>query len=129
MFVCVCRRSAGSPGRDGDLTRPFVLSFFPMHKADNILETLRLKRSQLAAAGIRHAAVFGSTARNTAGPDSDVDVLVELTTNEHRSLLTVARAIQAVEAALADETVDVAVEDLLRPEIKPHILQEARFAF
>jgi predicted nucleotidyltransferase len=43
-----------------------------------ILQTLRQNRVELEKAGIRHAEIFGSVARGDDGPDSDVDILVDL---------------------------------------------------
>ena len=47
-------------------------------KLDYVLEVLRANRSDLNAMGVRHAAVFGSVAREAAGQDSDIDILVDL---------------------------------------------------
>ncbi len=44
---------------------------------DAALAVLNEHREELAAFGLRRLALFGSVARNEAGPDSDVDVLVE----------------------------------------------------
>lgn len=41
------------------------------------LAVLNEHLEELAAFGLRRLALFGSVARNEAGPDSDVDVLVE----------------------------------------------------
>ena len=40
---------------------------------DEVLVLLRQHQSDLAAFGLRRFALFGSVARNEAGPDSDVD--------------------------------------------------------
>lgn len=42
-----------------------------------ILEVLRANRSRIAELGALRPGVFGSVARGDAGPDSDVDLLVE----------------------------------------------------
>lgn len=44
---------------------------------ETALALLKEHRDELAAFGLRRLALFGSVARNEAGPDSDVDVLVE----------------------------------------------------
>lgn len=44
---------------------------------DEALEILTAHREELSAFGLRRLALFGSVARDEAGPDSDVDVLVE----------------------------------------------------
>ena len=41
------------------------------------LDVLTAHRAGLAAFGLRRLALFGSVARDGAGPNSDVDVLVE----------------------------------------------------
>ncbi len=43
-----------------------------------VLAVLRRNEARLKALGVRHAAVFGSVARGTAGPGSDIDIAVEL---------------------------------------------------
>jgi predicted nucleotidyltransferase len=46
------------------------------------LDILRANEAGLRAAGIGRLAIFGSTARGEAGPHSDVDILVRLTSRE-----------------------------------------------
>ena len=45
---------------------------------DRTLKILRARSEELRARGIVHAAVFGSVARGEDGPDSDVDLVVEV---------------------------------------------------
>ena len=47
-----------------------------MH-GDVVLQLLAVHREELARLGVRSLALFGSVARNEAGPASDVDLLVE----------------------------------------------------
>ncbi|KQP10560.1 MAG: nucleotidyltransferase domain-containing protein [Methylobacterium sp.] len=42
------------------------------------IEILRAHEGALRARGIRHAALFGSTARGEAHADSDVDIVIDL---------------------------------------------------
>ena len=46
-------------------------------KRDEVLRILAEHRDELRAAGVRSLSLFGSVARDEAGPDSDVDLLVE----------------------------------------------------
>ena len=46
------------------------------HAASDILAKLRRHEPMLRAAGISHAALFGSHARGTAAPGSDIDIIV-----------------------------------------------------
>jgi uncharacterized protein len=65
--------------------------------------------------GARNVRIFGSVARGEAGPDSDIDLLVDLNTGAE-GLLPVLRLNEALGQLLGFK-VDVAPEDLLRPEV------------
>jgi hypothetical protein len=45
--------------------------------AAEVLSTLRAHQQALRQAGITHLSLFGSVARNEAGPDSDIDLAAE----------------------------------------------------
>jgi uncharacterized protein len=49
-----------------------------MMRRHEALEVLREHREELRALGVKEIYLFGSVARDEAGPKSDVDVLVEL---------------------------------------------------
>ena len=44
---------------------------------ESVLHKIQAHRADLAQLGVRSLSLFGSVARDEAGPDSDVDVLVE----------------------------------------------------
>ncbi len=46
---------------------------------DAVIATLREHRADLERLGVIHAALFGSVARGEAGPESDIDIAVDLT--------------------------------------------------
>jgi predicted nucleotidyltransferase len=50
---------------------------------ENIIARLRENEADLRARGVAHAALFGSRARGDAGPDSDIDIMVELAPDAH----------------------------------------------
>ena len=71
-----------------------------------------------ARLGVRSLTLFGSTARGDAGPDSDVDVLVDLGPQPgFRRLLA---TIDLLEATLGTK-VDVVTPGALRPRLRRHI--------
>lgn len=72
--------------------------------------------------GATNVRVFGSVARGEAGPDSDVDFLVDLESG--RSLLDLAKLLVDLEHLL-NRRVDVVTEQGLRPHVKEPILREA----
>lgn len=54
-----------------------------------ILSTLRQHKPELDALGVKNLALFGSYARDSAKPESDIDFLVELETVNYMTLLKV----------------------------------------
>jgi len=65
-----------------------------------LIETLRELRPQLAAEGVTHLAIFGSRARGDHRPDSDVDLLVEVDPATQFSILDLI----GVEHRISDRT-------------------------
>ncbi len=90
------------------------------------LDQIRKKRSRILAIAGRHGAtnlrIFGSVARGETGPESDLDLLVEL--EPGRSLLDHIALIQDLEEDL-DCRVDVVTETALKERYKKRILKEA----
>jgi len=72
--------------------------------------------------GIRKVRLFGSVARGEAGPQSDVDVLVDF--EPGRSLLDQVGFEQDLETLLGCR-VEVVAEGGISPYLEPRILQEA----
>ena len=91
-----------------------------------LIESLRRQRREIlnlaAAHGARTVEVFGSTVREEAGAESDVDFLVELESG--RSLLDLVALIQDLEALLG-RSVDVVDKQGLHWYIRDRILAEA----
>ena len=89
---------------------------------DQALETIRNHRAELLDLGISSLVVFGSVARDTAGPASDVDVLVEFKTPV--GLFTFVRVQQHLESLLGCR-VDLVTPEAIRPIMRDRILAEA----
>jgi predicted nucleotidyltransferase len=92
------------------------------------LEILREERSALETAGIRHAALFGSAARDRLRVDSDVDVLVDVDSNVRMDLFDFAAIRERLVAAFGRE-VDMVTKRALKPDLDAVILREAVYAF
>lgn len=90
------------------------------------LAGLRAHREAILALAARHGAtnvrVFGSVARDGAGPDSDVDLLVEFAAD--RSLLDQIALIQDLKELLGHR-VDVVSDRGLNPRVRRRVLEEA----
>ena len=92
-----------------------------------LLELVQNKREAIlqvaARRGARNVRLFGSVARGEAGPDSDLDFLVDL--EPGRSLLDLGGLLMDLQRLLGRK-VDVVTEAGLRPRIRPRVLKEAR---
>ena len=90
------------------------------------LALVRLNRDAILTLAERHGAkdvrIFGSVVRGEAGPESDIDFLVELAPG--RTLLDWSAFWQELEKLLG-RPVDVATEKSLKPEIRAHAIKEA----
>ncbi|MDR4494947.1 MAG: nucleotidyltransferase family protein [Nitrospirales bacterium] len=92
-------------------------------KRSKVLETLTREKPELSRRfGVLGLKIFGSTARDEAGPDSDVDIVVSLDgpATSYRYF--------GVQFHLEDVLgcpVDLVTEKALRPELRPFIEREA----
>jgi predicted nucleotidyltransferase len=93
----------------------------------NRIEQIRSNRDAIfrlaARYGIRKVRLFGSVVRGESGPNSDVDVLVDI--EPGRSLLDQVGFEQDLESLLGCK-VDVVVEGGISPYLETRILQEAQ---
>ena len=91
-----------------------------------LMQTIQSKRDEILRIAARHGAqrvrLFGSVARGDAGPQSDVDFLVQLESG--RSLFDRA-ALWLELKQLLGCNVDVVTEKGLKPRLQQRILREA----
>jgi hypothetical protein len=93
-------------------------------KRDDTLKILAEHRDELHRQfGIISLALFGSVARDEAGPESDVDLLVEF--DRPITLFGLVAVQQYLEKILGVARVDVVMPDSIFPAIKDSILGEA----
>jgi predicted nucleotidyltransferase len=82
-------------------------------------------QAELTRAGVRRLGVFGSVARGDAGPNSDVDVLVEF---EAVPDLFEFAALRDRLAVILGRPVDLATPQALKPRLRARVLDEVRYA-
>ena len=74
--------------------------------------------------GATNPRLFGSVAAGTAGPDSDIDILLDLPAAGHGSRLSRLSGIRLELEQLLQMRVDVAYEDLLKDGISEAARQQ-----
>jgi predicted nucleotidyltransferase len=95
----------------------------------DVIATLVKHRDDLRARGVLHAALFGSVARDEAGPNSDLDILVELDPNAKLDIFDYAGIKRYIAGLFAAGNVDVVDRAVLRPHIRPSAESDAIYAF
>jgi hypothetical protein len=98
-----------------------------MNKHDAI-EILRRHQADLRARGIVHAALFGSIARGTAGPQSDIDIMIELAPDASLDIFAYVELKNFI-AALFPGPVDVVNKEALKPYVRPPATADSIYAF
>jgi predicted nucleotidyltransferase len=104
------------------LVDPYAAKVSTMRKAQ-ALKVLKDHKSALAEDfGVIRLALFGSTVRDSAGPDSDIDILVKFD-----GPATSARyfGVQFYLEDLLGQSVDLVTDKALREELRPFIEREA----
>ena len=92
---------------------------------ENHLEILRRHQQELQDVGVKSLKLFGSVVRGEAGPESDIDILVEF--SRPVGLLAFARLKNRL-ADLLGQPVDLVTPDALKPPLRDGILREVQNA-
>jgi predicted nucleotidyltransferase len=95
---------------------------------DEVLTKLRHHAPELQAEGILHLALFGSTARDEAGPESDVDLMAIYGSDRKLGLFDIFRIQHRLEDLLGTK-VELADRNRMRPIIKESAEEDAIDAF
>jgi len=97
-------------------------------KRDEIVRTLKAREADPRAQGVTHAAVFGSLARNEQGPNSDIDIRVDLDPTVVLTMFDYA-GLKDYVASLFKGRVDVIDRDALKPRLRPRVAADSIYAF
>ena len=91
-------------------------------KRDEAISILSTHRTDLRNLGVKSLYLIGSVARDEAGPNSDVDVLLEL--DHSPTLFELARIKLELQRWLGTN-VDVGLRDAVREPLRERVLREA----
>jgi uncharacterized protein len=91
---------------------------------EDAIRLLKGAEPELRARGVTSLALFGSTARGDARPDSDVDLLVELDENAGVSLIGLS-GIKFLASDLLGVPADVTIRESVRPRFRRDIEADA----
>jgi predicted nucleotidyltransferase len=91
-------------------------------KRDDLLRVLSQHWAEMAHFGVASLALFGSTARDEAGPESDVDLLVDF---QDQPTFDRFMDLKFYLEDLLDTHVDLVTRRSLRPGIRPTVEREA----
>lgn len=98
-----------------------------MTERTEVLGRLRADRSSLDRFGVRSIALFGSVARGEAGPESDVDILVDYRADARPDLFEFIDLKEYLEE-LVGRRVDLVTPAALHPRLRDRILADAIYA-
>ncbi len=90
--------------------------------------TLAALKKPLRERGVTTLAVFGSILRGEAGPDSDIDLLIDVDPKVRFSLVDLVSVKGFLEERLGHR-VDVVIREGLEPDIRNSVLREAERVF
>jgi predicted nucleotidyltransferase len=90
-----------------------------------VLDVIRERQPEIADRfTVRRIGVFGSFARGTAGPESDVDILVEF----HEPTFDNYMDLKFYLEDILNHQVDLVIHDAVKPRLKRIIEQEVEYA-
>jgi predicted nucleotidyltransferase len=120
--MTTCERNR-EPRNDGQKLQPAEIA---LRLNVQLAPDIAARREEIAEVARRHGArtvrIFGSVARGTATPGSDLDLLITL--DSRRSLIDLIAIKQELEDLLG-RPVDVVTEAALSPYLRDEVLREA----
>ena len=95
---------------------------FRLENIEAIRRAVTERKAELDRLGVASLAVFGSVARDEAGPESDIDILVEF-----RGAATLARFmdLKSLLEGISGRRVDLVTQKALRDRLRPVIEKDS----
>ena len=121
-MVAIQRKKSCDPTDFDPLPQGLVTpSYHVSMTRDQILQAIDANRGRLSALGVLELALFGSYARGDAGPDSDVDFLVEFTEKSFDRYMELRELLEE----LLGRKVDLVLKGAIKLRLRERILSEA----
>jgi len=95
-------------------------------KIDDIKNIIKEEKSNLSALGVKKVGIFGSYIRGEAGPESDIDILLDISADSTLTLFSLVD----IEIRLSEKLnrkVDLVIKSDLKPKIGENILSEVQY--
>jgi uncharacterized protein len=112
----------------GAFTAPSAAAAVGRMNCEQVIATLRAHGAELRRRGVLHAALFGSVARGEPGPNSDIDILIELDPSAEVGVFDYVAITQFL-ADLFPVRVDVANRGGLKALVRPRVERDTIYAF
>lgn len=93
-----------------------------------VIAVLRAHEAALRLRGVAHAALFGSVARGEAGPDSDIDIMVEIDPTVEVDVYDYVGITRFIGDLFGDRA-DVSNRSRLKTHVRPSAERDALHAF
>ena len=97
-----------------------------MLTADQILKKLEENKEKIRSFGIKRLALFGSYLKNEQKEGSDIDFLVEF--EQDKKTFDNYFGLKFFLERLFNCKVDLVIKEVIKEEIKPHILEDIKYA-
>lgn len=109
----------------GERTSPYLGTMGTVRNRRELIGMLEANATAIEAFGVTRLGVFGSFARDTAGADSDVDLIVEFAPDRKtlKALVSLSRHLES----LLGRKVELVTPAALNPFTGKYILQEVRY--
>jgi len=95
---------------------------------DAVIATLRANEAAMRLRGVANVALFGSVARGEAGPDGDIDIMVEIDPAAGVDLYDYVGIRRFIGELFADKA-DVSEREALKGHVRPGAERDAIHAF
>jgi predicted nucleotidyltransferase len=97
-----------------------------MSTIDEIKKTLSSEKERMKKIGISQIGIFGSYVKGSQNPDSDIDILIEITSDSALTFFSLLK-LESELSEMLNTKVDLVLKNDLKPFIAKQILSEVEY--